>query len=138
MARLALDAVTAAVYTALNVAAVTSLLGTAGISDDPAQGTTFPFVWIEVLGRNLGGLGTTELREIELRTHTFTNTQGMRTAQVIDGTVQDLLTDVKLTVSGYTHCASVFYDDTLPVPIAELNGTKVQELISTYRIVVEA
>lgn len=132
----ALDAVSAAIYAALSAPAVTAL-ATGGVSDDPAQGTAFPFVWFEVRMTNFGGLGGGELREVEVLTHTFTKGVGPRPAQQLDAKVQGQLTDQQLAIAGYEHCASVFYDDTVSVPVSELNGEKVHEVVSSFRLVVQ-
>lgn len=137
MVYLALDVASAAVFTRLNVAALTTLLN-GGVQDDMAQGKAFPFVWYEVRARNIGGLGDGEMAEVELRTHTFTNTPGMKTAQQIDAVIQERLRNQRLAIDGYNHCGTVFYDDTFAVPDSEINGVKVHEVVSMFRIAVEA
>jgi hypothetical protein len=136
MADLALDPVSDAVYAALNVAALTAL-ATGGISDDPAQGTTFPFVWYEVQEVPAGGFGTGALPEVTLRVHTYSRYEGMKEAQPIAKQIVALLRNQALTVAGYNHCGRVFYDGTFPAPNEELNGVKVHELVSLFRIYVE-
>lgn len=134
---LALQPVSVAVFTLLNVAALTAL-APGGVTDDPAQGTAFPFVWYEVReARDLRGFGTGGLPEIELRVHSFTTYEGMREAQLVNQKVIELLRDQALTVSGYDMCGHVFYDETVPLAEEELNGVKVHELVSMFRIYVE-
>src|ERR1700752_3658503 len=106
----ALDAVSAAVYTALNVPAVTAL-ATGGVSDDPSQGTVFPFIWFEVRMSNVGGLGSGELREVEVVVYSFTKGNGLRPTQQLDAQAQAQLTHQQLVISGYEHRWGVFNDD---------------------------
>ena len=136
MAYLSLDVVSAAVYSALNVAALTAL-APGGISDATAQATTYPFVWYEVQEREFRGFGTGGLPEVELRTHVFSTYHGMLQAQQVNAKVIELLRDVALTVSGYTQAGRVFYDSTIPLPNQILNGVQVHELVSLFRIYVE-
>ena len=136
MADLALDPVSAAVYSALNVASLTALaLG--GITDDAAQGSTYPFVWYEVEERDLRGFGTGGLPEVRLRVHTFSRYEGMKEAQAVNQQVIALLKDTVLQVLGYAMCGHVFYDETVTLSDEEINGVKVKELVSAFRIYVE-
>lgn len=132
---LALDPVSAAVYTALNVAAVTSL-APGGVSDDPAQGTTFPFVWFELQEQDLHAFGTGYLPEFELRVHIYSATTPL-VAQQVGGAVLSALKDVTLTVAGFRPVASVVYEDAVPLPDQLLNGVKVHELVLRFRLWVE-
>ena len=137
MAYLALSPVSVGIYTALNVAALTTL-APGGIVDDVAQGTSFPFVWYEVReSRDVRGFGTGGLPEIELRVHTFSQYEGMKEAQAINQKVIELLRDQAITVTGYDQAGLCFYDETVPLPDEELNGVKVKELVSFFRIYVE-
>lgn len=135
MAYLALDPVSAAVYTALNVSALTALIQ--GLSDNPAQATIFPYVWYEVRERDVRGFGTGGLPEVELRVHTFSTYGGLLQAQQITQKVIQLLRDVALTIAGYDQAGHVFYDQTVPLVGEELNGYKVTELVSFFRIYAE-
>jgi len=134
MAYLALDAVSAAVYTLLNVASLTAL-ATGGIADDTAQASAFPFVFYEVSERERRGLGTGGLPEVELRVHGYgRDVQGL---QVLIQKVVLLLKDQPLTVAGYNQCGKVFYDETLTFHDELINGVKVHELVAMFRIFVE-
>lgn len=133
---IALDAVSAGVRVALNVAALTAL-APGGVSDDPAQGVVFPFVWFEVRERDLRGFGTGALPEIDVRVHAF-STVSVQEAQQVASKVVDLLKDQALTVAGWTQAGKVFYDDTLTFPTEVLNGFKVREAVSSFRVYVEA
>lgn len=137
MAYLALNPVSDGIYTALNVAALTDL-ATGGISNNPAQGTSFPFVWYEVSeSRDVRGFGTGGLPEVELRVHVFSQSESLIEAQAIGQQVIALLRDQPLTVTGYTQAGLVFYDETVPLLNQELNGVKVHELVCLFRIYVE-
>lgn len=139
MPYLALSPVAAAVYGALNVSALTTLV-TAGVSvyDDVPQGATFPFVLVEVREREMRGFGTGSLPEVELRAHAYSTFAGKAEAQSIAAKVVELLKDQALSVSGYTQCGRVFYDETVDVGDSEINGVKCHELVAMFRIYVEA
>ena len=136
MAYLALDPVSAAIYSKLNVAGLTAL-APGGISAAFPQGTALPAVWFEVSERDIRGLGTGGLPEINLRVHTFSAYKGLKEAHQINQKVIELLRDVALTVTGYDMCGHVFYDETILLSDEELNGVKVHELVSRFRVYVE-
>lgn len=140
MAHLALSPVSDAIFTALNVSALTSLLPTTGnpISDDIAQATQFPFVFFEVNEIDKRGFGTGGLPEVQIRVHVYgTPAQGLTALQAITQKVIELLRDVRLTVTGYNTCAGVFYDRTLTFNDELANNQKVHELLSEFRIYVQ-
>lgn len=134
MANLALDPVSVAVFGKLDVAALQTL-ATGGIFDDIPQEVLFPCVLYEVSERDIRGFGTGGLPEVSLRVHAFgLDLVGL---QAIVAQVITLLKDVALTVSGYSMCGHVFYDDTLIVSDALINGVKCHELVVNFRIYVE-
>lgn len=137
MAYLSLSPVGAGLYTLLNVAALTDL-ATGGLSDDPAQGTAFPFVWYEIMEtEDRRGFGTGGLPEIELRVHTFSSYEGFREAHLINQQVITLLRDQAVTISGYAQAGLIFYDRTVPLADEVLNGVKCHELVSFFRLYAE-
>ncbi len=134
----ALSPVSAGMYTALNVAAVTTL-AVGGVGDDIAQKTGFPFVLFEVHETALGGFGTKpgtrHLPQIDLLVHVFSQFQGMSEAQgVMDQCIGALATVP--TVSGYSSWA-IFHDDTINVGDAIVAGIKVKEIVARFRLFVE-
>jgi hypothetical protein len=131
----ALSPVSAAVYAALNVAALTALVP-GGIYDDVPQATTFPFLWYEVQERQLGVLGTRAIPEIGLRVHVFSTYEGMSEAQAIMVKVVELLRNTTPAVTGYSN-AVIFHDETVPLAMEELNGVKVRELVGMFRVCVQ-
>lgn len=138
MAYLALSPVSDAVYTLLNVSGLTALLSSGGLSDDIAQATTFPFVWFEVSEREQRGFGTGGLPEVNLRVHAYgQSTSGLSALQTITQKVIQLLKDQALTVTGYTQCGLIFYDETLTFQDEFINGVKVHELVAQFRIYVQ-
>lgn len=140
MAYLAASAVATGVYSLLNVAGLTALVGSR-IYDGVPRAATFPFVWIEVFSeREMRGFGTSGLPEIELRVHAFSSVEaqrGMKEAQTIIQKVIELLRDKAVTVSGYTQCGRIFYDRTASAPDEVVEGVRVNELIAFFRIYVE-
>lgn len=134
----ALDAVSAGIYTALNIAAVTAL-APGGVTDDLPQGVSFPAVLYEVSERPRGGFGTKpgvgQLPEITLRVHVFTQGDGFQAADAVMNQVLKALADPP-TVTGYASHA-IFHDGTVPLPAQDVNGLRVNELVATFRLYVE-
>lgn len=126
-----------AVAGVLNVSSLTTL-ATGGIYDDLPQGTSFPCVWYEVNERDVRGLGTGALPEVELRVHVFSQYEGMKEAQAIASQAITLLKDQALTVTGWTHCGHVFYDETVAFHNEHIQGVRVREMVAVFRIYVEA
>lgn len=138
MTTLALSPVSAAVYAALNVAALTAL-APGGVGDDVPQGVTFPFVFYEVQENDLSGMGATaNLPEIELRVHAYSTYAGFKEAQSIIDKVKELLRNQSITVTGFTQCGKVFYDRTVPLADQLINGVKCHELVAFFRVYVES
>lgn len=135
----ALSPVSAGIYAALNIAAVTALaLG--GIGDDIAQGTGYPFVLYEVHEKAMGGFGTKpghgQLPQIDLIVHVFSQFEGMSEAQGVMNQVLAALADPP-TVSGYASWA-IFHDETINLGDQIVAGIKVKELVARFRLFVEA
>lgn len=136
MAYLALSPVAVGIYGLLNVVGLTAL-ATGGIYDDVPQGVTFPFVFYEVDEHDMRGFGTGGLPEVSLRVHAYSTYEGSKEAQGIVQKVIQLLRDQSVTVSGYTQCGRIFYDDTVMLPDEIVNGVKCRELVAMFRIYVE-
>lgn len=139
-AYLATGPVSVAVYTALNVAAMTAL-ASGGIHEDVPPHTSFPFVLYEVNEeRDLSGLGTIpgddRVTELQLRLHVFSQYPGFLEADAILAKAIELLKN-PLTVTGYA-CPAVFHD--LPAVKFQdelVAGQKCKEVVKDIRIVVE-
>lgn len=137
----ALDAVSLAIYTALNVSAVTNL-ATGGVGDDIAQNTGYPFVLYEVhetpkhhMGSQPGRSG--QVVEIDLVVHVYTggDVQGMsRAQQIMDQVVTALATPPAMT--GWSDWA-IFYDGAVNLGDQLVAGLKVKELAGRFRLSVE-
>jgi hypothetical protein len=133
----ALDAVSAAIFTALNVAALTAL-APGGVADVLAQNTTFPCVLYEVSEKMIGGIGTKpgtgRTLEISLRLHVFSQYAGMKEAQGVMAKAIELLKDAPAVV-GFGSWA-IFHDETLSLPHELVAGVPVRELVSNWRLYV--
>jgi hypothetical protein len=138
MANSALQPVSEAIYARLNVASLKAATPTGagclgGVTEDPAQGVVFPFLWFEVSGRDLGGLGQElDVTQIELRLHVFSTASGLLEARRIMREAVRLLRYVTLTVTGYALPVIGRPDDEIPLPFEELNGVKVKELVTIW------
>lgn len=112
---------------------------TGGWHEDVPQEPSYPFGLLELFGdTNVRGFGTSELSEIEFRTHVFSVYGGLVEAHEIDRQVRALLKDAAVSVSGYAQAGRVFYDDTVVLREELIRGQKVHEIVSRYRIYVEA
>jgi hypothetical protein len=134
-----LSPVSAAIFAALNVAAVTSL-APGGVADDIAQASAFPFVLYTVSeAQQLGGFGTKPgagaLPEIEVQIHVFSEYGGFAEAQAVMAQVLKLLADPP-AVAGYSSWA-IFHDSTTPFSDQIVGGVKVKELVAMLRLYVE-
>ena len=142
----ALEPTSQAVFARLNVAAVKAAYPTGGgalggVTENPVTSgtTTFPFLWYSVdedpgEGRHLGaGAGVLRVR---LRLHAFSTYPGMRECQRIIAAAIDLLMPpaaALLTITGFSHRA-IFDYDAIPLPMEELNGVKVRELVKEFEL----
>ena len=136
---LSLDPVSAAVFTTLNVSAVTTL-APGGVCDDVAQSTGYPFVLYEVAERFVGGMGMKpgtagRLMEVDLRLHVFSQYQGFIEAQQVMAAAIQLLADPP-TVTGYSSWA-ITHDETIPIGDSIVAGLKVKELVGLFRLYVQ-
>jgi len=134
----ALSPVSAAIFTALNVAALTAL-APGGVGDAVAQVTTFPYVLYEVSERVMGGLGSkpgTGKRslEVDLRLHVFSTHIGFSEAQAVMAKCIELLKDPP-AVAGYGSWA-IFHDETIPLAGETVAGVRVNELVANMRLYV--
>jgi hypothetical protein len=133
-----LDAVSSAVYTTLNVAALTAL-APGGVGDAIEQRTGFPYVLYEVQERVVGGLGSKpgtgkRTLEVDLRVHVFSQYVGMIEAQQVMAKCIELLADAPV-VTGYGSWA-IFHDGTVPLPGEIVAGVVVNELVANMRLMV--
>ena len=133
---LALSPASVGIYALLNVASLTAL-ATGGIYDTVPQGVTFPFVFYEVDERDVRGFGTSGLPEVAIRVHAYSTSEKMSVAQAMLAKAIELLKDKALTVSGYTMCGHVFYDQTVVLPTEMINGIACHELVALFRAYVE-
>lgn len=136
MAYLSLAPVSAGIYTKLNVSGLTSLVSK--VASEIPQGQALPYVWYEVRERDVRGFGTGGLPEVELRVHSFGDARlGVKPLQIINQKVIELLRDQAVTVSGYDQAGLIFYDEMILLTGEEINGVKVNELVSRFRLYVE-
>lgn len=134
----ALSPVSAAIYAALNVSALTTL-APGGVGDDIAQGTSYPFVLYEVHERTLNGFGSrpgigNRTLEMDLRLHVFSQFQGFSQAQAVLAKCIQLLATPP-TVTGYGSWA-IFWDDAIPLSAQLVAGVRVNELVANGRLYV--
>lgn len=135
---LAASPVAEAVFALLTLDATLDALIPGGVHDDLPQDPSYPCLWYELLTEtDRRGLGTGSLPELELRVHVFTLYPGRQPAQAILDRVIALLKDASIVPTGWTQAGLVFYDSTTALPIDEMNGVKVHELVASFRIYVE-
>jgi hypothetical protein len=148
----ALSPVSVALYSALNVAAVTAL-ATGGVGDDMEQRVvatdgSFPtFLLYVVSEKAVGGFGTKpglkQLPQVDVRLHAFAQYDGAKPAQaLLDAALGALFTafdptSPTVTISGYATC-SLFHDDTSEPFDSLVAGLKVKEVVANLRLFAES
>lgn len=141
-----------ALFTALNVSAVTTL-ATGGVGDDLGQRVigadgSFPtFLLFVVSERSVGGFGSKpgrkQLPQVDVRLHAFVQYDGGAPAQaVIDAAIGVLFAafdpaSPTVTITGYATC-SLFHDETSEPFDSIVAGLKVKEVVATLRLFAEA
>jgi hypothetical protein len=131
----ALSPVSAAVYGALNVAALTAI-APGGVHDDVAQSTGFPFVLYEVSETPRPAFGAGFQPRIDLTVHVYSQYAGMAEAQGVLAKVVELLSTPPAVVAFSSW--AIFYDDAIEVGDELIAGVKCKELVGKFRIYVEA
>jgi hypothetical protein len=130
-----LDAVSSAIYAALNVSALLAL-APGGVGDDIAQLTAYPCVLYEVAEAPMHGYGTKpgtgRTLEISLRLYVYSQYAGMAQAQQVMAKAIQLLADAP-AVTGYGSWA-IFHDETIPVGAELIAGVQVNELAANFRL----
>ena len=139
----ALQPVAEAVVGRLNVASLTAAAPggagcVGGVTEDPAQGGRLPFLWYEVSGRDISGLGQgADLTEIDLRLHVFSAFHGMSEARRIMREAIRLVKFSQPVVAGYQMPPIGRPHEETPLPFEELNGVKVRELVASFTVFAE-
>lgn len=143
-ASLLLGPVSAAVYAALNVPALTTL-APGGVSDAQVpQGAGFPRVWFTVSESNAGGMGSSAVvAKINLRIYAAairTATAGAPSElQDVLNAAKDLLEDVVLTFSsGVQAAGGIFYGETPEATPDLIEGVPCWTQASNYYLWAEA
>jgi len=140
----ALSPASAALYAALNVAALTDLVP-GGVGDVIPQGNVRPYVYFEVSApTQLGGFGTWpgqgDISELEVRLHVISDQENVSQAQGILGVAIGLVYQPgALTVAGYTVCATQPMPDVQLVNLGDqvIANVVVHEEVAILRLIVE-
>ncbi len=140
----ALSAVSAAVYGALNVAAVLAI-APGGVNDAIPQPTIYPLVFFEVSNaKQLGGLGTSpghgDVPECEVRIHAFSEQPNVSEAQGILNLCLGLIyAPGALVVSSYTVCANQPMTDVQILNLGDQTIANVvcHEEVAVIRVIVQ-
>lgn len=134
MAALSLSAVAVGVYTALNVSALTTLVGTR-IEDHFPRTPTYPFVYYAIDKDEARGMGTAELPELTVRVSTFSTSDTMAQGQAIVAAIEGRLTDATLTISGYRMAGKVVWRGSTYLGVVDdVNKVPVHEWVSQFSL----
>ena len=136
MAAISLEPIATAVMTILQDAALQAATPGGWWSSFP-RNPQYPCGWYELSLANAGGLGTHQVRTVDLRFHVFTHAAGVLEGQRIAARVEALFTDQPLTLAGVTMCDAVVYDETQVVPPVEMLELPVVEIVSYFHCFVE-
>jgi hypothetical protein len=140
----ALAPVSAAVFAALNVAALLAL-APGGVSDAIPQPATYPLVFFEVsTSKQLGGFGTypghKDVPECELRIHVFSAQPNVSEAQgIVNAALGLIYVPGALSVAGYTVCANQPMTDVQILNLGDqvIANVVVHEEVAIVRLIVE-
>lgn len=130
--------VTEAIFSLLQDATLQTATG-GRIYDDLPADVARPCVLVEVFDeRNIRGFGTTGPRELEVRTHVFSDLGSLSEARSIDGQIVALMDNAVLSVTGFNTCGATWQHEMIALPNQELSGVKVHEVVSIYTAWMEA
>jgi hypothetical protein len=130
--------VSEAIFGVLNDATLQALVG-GRVFDDLPPDVVRPCVLFEIFNEaTIRGFGTTGPRELEVRTHTFSDLGSLSEAKAIDAQIVALLDTAVLTITGFAMCGTVWTHETLSLGASELSGVKVHEIVSVHTLTVEA
>ena len=131
----ALPAIWAAIYTALNVSAITSTLG-CGVYDHVPQAPTFPYLRMqsptETRQDTFGKAG----KDCTVQVHFFTSSEtyeGAGRAQALLSAVIGLLHYVPFAVTGFDHLACQ-YENGFDAGDDDVNGQVIKHYVATFRV----
>jgi hypothetical protein len=142
---LALTPVGDAVYGVLVSDATLAALATGGVFSDIPADPTYPLLLIDLSQpEDHGGFGTRpgqgSMPGLTLRLHVYQGDYGTRRdAELVMARAIELLFAAPLVVTGYTVCGGEPLPGTTAdwLPDEELNGVKVQELVTSIDLIVE-
>lgn len=139
----AISPVSAAIYTALNVAALTDL-APGGVGDVIPQGNVRPYVYFEVSNpTQLGGFGTYpghgDVPELEVRVHAISDQPNVSECQALLAIAIGLLFETVLSVSGYRVCSNKPMSDIQILNLGDqvIANVVVHEEVAIIRLIVE-
>ena|SRR5215471_1504389 len=111
-----------------------------GIYDVVPENPTYPFVWYEV-NRPIDarGFGLGPLPQIEWRTHVYSQAGQMVEAQSINDRIVRVLADQPLPIDPtiYTIAGWIISESEVTLPVEELRGVPVHEIVAQFRCYVE-
>lgn len=108
------------------------------IVDSQPEDQQRPCALYTLRATNDGGFGATRGPfQLELRTHVWSDLGSLSEAQRINDLLVGVLSDATLTITGFTHCATVRWEETVEPILAELNGILVHEIVSNFTLWVE-
>lgn len=140
MPDMATQPVAEAIFARLNVASLKAAVPTGagctgGVTENPVQGGTYPFLWYELDARDIGGLGQgPDLWELTLRLHVFSTWNGFLEARRIMREAIRLLKYTSPIVAGYRMPTIGRPEQEIALPFEELNGVKVRELVTEWTL----
>lgn len=126
-----------AIFSILQDATLQTALG-GRLFDDLPEDVARPCCLIEIFDeKNIRGMGTTGPRELEVRTHVFSDLGSLSEARSIDSQIVALMDNSVLSVTGFATCGATWQHETIVLPNQELSGVKVHEVVSIFTAWVE-
>ena len=129
--------VTEAIFGVLNDATLQAAVNGRVFDDLPAD-VARPCVLFEVFQEeNIRGFGTTGPRELEIRTHVFSDLGSLSEAKSLDAQLVALLDLAVPTITSFAMCGTVWHHESVTLANSELSGIKVHEVIGIHTLIVE-
>ena len=134
MARSALEPVSEAVYAALNVSGLTSLVG--GLHESVPQSPTYPFVWWQLRETDTTGTFTQVFKTCDLSVHCFSTYQGSQEAQQVISKVVELLRGASLSPTAHTALIVTHEGTRAMADKRSASGELVKHLVAEFELLV--
>jgi len=135
MARSALESVSEAIFSTINVSSVTTL-ATGGIYDSVPQDVSYPFIWFTIDESDVAGTFGLIMKRCRIRVHAFSQYRGNEEAQKILNAAVNVLRYQTPTVSNHTSLL-LTHEGSSGLPDEDINGVQTKHLVADFELIVQ-